>query len=86
MEKAEIEKLIESMAEKWPSDVVARKAIAKFSGGTLSPKTMANEDCNGTGPDGRFLLANQIVYPVESLTAWLKVRSARSWKERKAGR
>lgn len=80
----EIEKTIEAMAARWPSNLVARKAIKEFSGGILSPKTMANEDCNGTGPEGRFLLMNQIVYPVKNLIPWLKARTASSWKERKA--
>jgi hypothetical protein len=79
----EIEKSIEAMAARWPSPVVARKAIKEFSGGILSAKTMANEDCNGTGPQGRFLMMNQTCYPVESLVAWLKSRSAKSWAERK---
>jgi hypothetical protein len=84
MERTEFIKSIESMAAQWPSSIVARKSIAKFSGGTLSPKTMANEDCNGTGPVGSFLLANQVVYPVESLIAWLKLKSAKSWADRKS--
>jgi len=41
----EIEKNIEAMATRWPSPVVARKAIKEFSGGILSQKTLANEDC-----------------------------------------
>jgi len=80
---SEIEKCIESMAERWPSPVVARKAIGQFSGGILSAKTLANEDCSGTGPDGKFLLMNQVCYPVENLVAWLKSRAANSWKTRK---
>ena len=79
----EIEKSIEAMATRWPSPVVARKSIKEFSGGILSQKTLANEDCNGTGPEGRFLLMNQTVYPVENLIVWLKSRSAKSWAERK---
>ncbi len=80
----EIEKSIEAMAARWPSPVVARKAIKEFSGGILSAKTMANMDSLGTGPDGRFLLMNQTCYPVENLVAWLKSKSANSWAERKA--
>jgi len=82
--KTEIEKVIEKMADRWPTPVVARKAIREFSGGVLSPKTMANEDCNGTGPEGRFLLMNQVCYPVANLIEWLKSRSSKSWAERKA--
>jgi hypothetical protein len=77
------EKWIDQMAERWPSPVVARKRISEFSGGVLSQKTMANFDSNGEGPEGRFLLVNQTVYPVESLVAWLKTRMAPDWKSRK---
>jgi hypothetical protein len=79
----EIEKCIEAMAARWPSPVVARKAVGDFSGGTLSPKTCANEDSAGSGIEGRFLLMNQVVYPVDALVAWLKGRAAKSWAERK---
>jgi len=79
----QIEQTIDAMAASWPSPVVARKSAREFSGGILSPKTMANEDSKGTGPEGRFLLMNQTVYPKESLCAWLKSRSATGWKTRK---
>ena len=79
----EIDKIIDQMAENWPSNVVSRKCIREFTGGSLSPKTLANEDANGTGPEGRFLLMNQVCYPKDSVLAWLKSRSAKSWKERK---
>jgi hypothetical protein len=81
---AENEKIIEEMGTRWQSNIVPRKKVKDFSGGVLSSKTMANEDCNGTGPEGRFLLMNQIVYPVENLVAWLKTRTAKSWQTRKA--
>jgi hypothetical protein len=82
MEK-EIEKSIEAMAARWSSSIVCRKAIREFTGGTVSEKTLANEDSKGTGPSGKFLLMNQVVYPLESLTDWLKSRAASSWKTRK---
>lgn len=79
----EMDKIIDEMAARWPSPVVCRKSIKEFSGGVLSPKTMANEDSKGTGPEGRFLLMNQTAYPVESLIAWLKSRASKSWSSRK---
>jgi hypothetical protein len=78
-----MEEIINQMADKWPSNCVARKAIREFSGGILSPKTCANEDSAGTGIEGRFLLMNQMCYPVESVIAWLKSRSAKSWQTRR---
>jgi hypothetical protein len=79
----QIEQAIDQMAGKWPSNVVARKALREFSGGLLSPKTMANLDSAGEGPEGRFLLLSQTAYPVDSLIAWLKSRAASGWKTRK---
>ncbi len=81
----EIGKIIDDMAFKWPSTIVARKAVKEFTGGVVSQKYLANMDTAGTGPDGRFLLNNQIVYPVQSLVEWLKQRSAKSWQTRKTG-
>ncbi len=78
-----MERIIDMMAEKWPSSIVCRKAVKEFSGGLLNGKTLANADSKGTGPEGRFLLMNQVAYPVESLCAWLKQRASKSWSSRK---
>lgn len=77
-----IESTIDSMAESWPSPIVSRKAVKEFTGGAASGKSIANEDSKGTGPEGRFLLCGQTVYPKESLCAWLKTRTATGWKTR----
>ena len=75
------EKVFDEMAAKW-SAIVARREIKSFTGGLLSPKTMANRDSLGQGVDGRFMLFNQVVYPIDSLGAWLKQHYAKSWKQR----
>ncbi|MFC1513097.1 hypothetical protein ACFL5J_01470 [Thermodesulfobacteriota bacterium] len=67
--------VFEEMKKKWPSAVVARSEIGVFTGGALSPKTMANEDCKGTGIAGRITIGRQCVYPVNELIAWLKARA-----------
>lgn len=67
-------KLIDQMGADWPSPIVARKAVSQFSGGIVSPKTLANLDCQGAGPQGGFMVGNQVVYPVESLCQWIKDR------------
>jgi hypothetical protein len=81
----DFEKVFDSMEENWGSTIVARKVIHRFTGGVLSPKTLGNEDAKGTGPKNRFILMNQVVYPLDSLVAWLKSRVAYSWKERNLG-
>lgn len=63
------------LADKWPSGIVARSAIREFTGGTISPGTMANLDSDNQGPEGGFYLGRQKVYPVDSLIAWLESRA-----------
>lgn len=58
----------------WPSPIVSRTEIYKFSGGLLSPRTLANLDSLGDGPP-RGRCGRKIFYPVDSLVAWLKARS-----------
>lgn len=62
------------LEEKWPSPIVARKEIAKFSGGLLSPKYLANLDSAGRGPSNRVKVGRMIVYPVGSQIQWLENR------------
>jgi len=78
----DFDEIFKGMAEKWPSNVVARKAISDFTGGILSPKTMANNDSLGQGIEDRFMLCNQVVYPIDSLGAWMKQHYSKSWKDR----
>lgn len=65
----------ESLARKWPSAWVARTEIARFTGGLVSEKYLANLDSQGRGPEGRFRLGRKIAYPVPCLLAWLQGRS-----------
>ena len=57
---------IKSLADKWPSTVVAREEIAKFSGGLLKAGTAANLDSAGIGIPGAFRHGRKIAYPVDS--------------------
>ena len=61
--------------EKWPSPLVARSEVSRFSGGTLNAKTMANHDSAGTGPRGRVRIGRKVAYPISSLIEWLESRS-----------
>lgn len=77
MKKAEYElarDIVKKSAETWPTLYVVRKAIDKFSGGLLHPRTMANFDSLGTGPKGAFRIGKQIAYPVSSVVDWLVER------------
>jgi hypothetical protein len=64
----------DELAQRWPSTIVARNEVGKFTGGAINPGTMANYDCVGTGPEGRFKLNGRVVYPVRAFIEWLKKR------------
>jgi hypothetical protein len=66
---------LSKLAEKWPSPFVARKKVDRFSGGTITPKYMANLDSMGKGPQGRIRIGRQVVYPVGELVKWLESRA-----------
>lgn len=58
----------------WPSGIVARTAVAEFSGGLLDPKTLSNFDAIGEGPPkGR--LGRKVFYKVDDLISWMESRS-----------
>ncbi|HPD60850.1 MAG TPA: hypothetical protein PKV48_03710 [Thermodesulfobacteriota bacterium] len=67
--------IFQMMAERWPSAVVARTEIGSFTGGIVSEKYLANLDCQGRGPMGRFRIGRKIVYPVSSVLEWLEKRA-----------
>lgn len=69
-----IEQLIEEMEQRWPSPVVARKDIGRYTGGLISPKTAANLDSLGLGCPGKFCIGNNAGYPTSSMSIWLKSR------------
>ena len=61
------------LADAWPSPVVAREAVGKFSGGLLHPRTMANIDSLGSGPK-MVRLGRKRGYWVDSLIEWMNNR------------
>ena len=74
MESA-MKKAFEEMKKNWPSPIVARTEVKKFTGGALSEKRLANLDSKGEGPAGRFRLGKKIVYPVDPFISWLEGRA-----------
>ena len=71
MEKIDLGILI----DKWPSAMVARDQVENFSGGAISAKYLANLDCKGEGPPGRFRIGRKVVYFADSLASWLEGRA-----------
>lgn len=66
---------LSSMAEHWGSGVVAREKIEEFTGGVIKPKTLANLDSEGKGPNGAIRIGRKILYPVTEVIAWLETRA-----------
>lgn len=64
-----------SLRDKWPSPIVARDAVKDFSGGTLNSRSMANLDCKGLGPKGRFRIGRKIAYTVDALIEHMTERA-----------
>ncbi len=71
---SKVREIIEEMAEKWPSSIIARDEVPSFTGGTISQGRMANLDCLGEGPE-RIRISRKVVYPVKPFIEWLIARS-----------
>jgi len=67
---------IGKFVQDWRAPVVARRAVPQATGGAYSSKYLANEDCAGRGPAGRYRMGGQVVYPTESFARWLAERAS----------
>lgn len=64
----------QELSKRWPSAIVARHEVPKFTGGLLNARTLANLDSLGEGPP-RGRCGRKIFYKVEDLCTWLQARS-----------
>ncbi|GFO60958.1 hypothetical protein GMST_32830 [Geomonas silvestris] len=67
---------LKSMAERWPSAIVARNEVDRFTGGVISPRSLANLDSLGLGPEGAFRIGRKVAYPVAAFIDWLEGRAS----------
>lgn len=69
-----MEDIFEEMVKNWPSPLVSRdqKSLDRFSGGLLHPRTLANADSLGTGPEGKIRVGRKVAYPAQSLADWMR--------------
>lgn len=65
----------QELSKRWPSAIVARHEVAKFTGGLLNARTLANLDSLNEGPP-RGRCGRKVFYPVDELVKWLAARSA----------
>ena len=78
--------IFDEMAKKWPSEIISRTEIKKFTGGGISPKTLANADSEGEGPRGRFVLGRKICYPTKEVVKWLRSKKKSMYITKRATR
>ena len=69
--------VFQEMANKWPSAVVARVEVERFTGGLISAKYMANLDSLKLGCN-RITCGRKVGYSVRDLVVWLRARSNKS--------
>lgn len=70
-----LSKNFKELVKRWPSAFVSRIDAGKFSGGAVTPKSLANHDSAGTGPE-RFRVGRKVIYSTESLAHWLQERAS----------
>jgi len=57
---------------------IARKDVGRLLGGCISPKSLANLDSLGRGPEGRMHNGKLVAYPTGELLDWLDKRQHHS--------
>lgn len=65
--------ILENIRKELPP-IVARKEVARLTGGLISPRYLANLDSAGLGPKGRVRVGRLVGYEKESFIAWLSSR------------
>jgi hypothetical protein len=66
--------ILQKIDEAWPSPIVLRKDIAKFSCGLISIKTLGKEDCLGKGIPNSVKINGRVVYTKKDALMWIKGR------------
>ena len=64
-----------NLSRNWPSPLLARDQVERFTGGTVTQKYIANLDSRGLGPSGRVRIGRKVVYPVVEFISWLERRA-----------
>ncbi len=54
--------------------VFPRKDVGRLTGGIVHPRTCANLDSQGKGPEGRFRVGKIVCYDRDSFICWLLTR------------
>jgi hypothetical protein len=65
--------IIQELVEKWPSAICSRQEVGRFSGGLVSPKSLANADSNQEGPP-RLKVGGKVCYRTQDLARFILSR------------
>lgn len=65
-----LDKFEKAMIDAWPTPLVKRRQVEKFSFGALSASYLGSNDHQGVGPQ-RLCLARNTLYPKEALARWI---------------
>ena len=65
------------LKKSWPSTLVARSEVGRFTGGVISPRYCANLDSLGLGCKERIRIGRKVCYPVSAFVAWLEKKSTK---------
>ncbi len=63
--------IILEAGKRWPSTIITRKEINRFTGGVIAPGTLANLDSQKRGIPGAFRIGRTVAYPVDQVCEWL---------------
>lgn len=67
--------MIEKLLCSWSSPYVSRNEVYRFSGGIVSPKTLANADSEGNGPQNKYYFGKRkVFYLATDLAEWIAAR------------
>ena len=70
-----------AMSAKWPSAIVTRPEVERFTGGLIRGSYLANLDAAGIGPPKIKIGRQKWAYPVTEFADWLRTRSTMEEKQ-----
>ena len=74
--------VFKEMADRWPSTILSRDQVSKFTGGLLSARYLANLDSKGLGPARIIKVGRKAGYIVTDFVEWLEDRATEEMAKR----
>lgn len=70
----DVDKHLDDLRSKWDSTIVARSHFDRFSGYTITGKTIANLESLGQGPKNKFFVGGKAAYAIDDALDFLRQR------------